>query len=106
MNDRDTIKWLQANLGKGCTAPLTSTDSKALVAAVAIVELYAYDRHASLLNAFGAVVNRMQESTRHLAYHAIASVMDWDDRAKVWHAAGLALGDFGRCKYEYAANLI
>src|SRR5690606_12047226 len=98
--NKSLAKWLHANLGPRCMAPLTSTDSKALSAAVAIVELYAYDRDASLLDAFGAVVRRMQQSTWHLAFHAIASVLEWEDRDRIWTAAYLPGGVFGRCEHE------
>ncbi|WP_254512892.1 hypothetical protein [Anatilimnocola floriformis] len=98
--NRALIKWLQANLGKRCLAPLTSTDSKALAAAVAIVELYAYDRQPSLLDAYRAVVMRMQPSTWHLAFHATASVMNWEDRGRIWTGAELPGGIFGRCECE------
>lgn len=95
--------WLKENLGPRCLAPLTATDSKALSAAVQIVELYAFERRPAVLSAFGAIVGVMQHTCRHLAYHAIAHVMDWGDRASVWAAAGLPAIEVGRCKYERAA---
>lgn len=82
------IDWLGFNLGT--TAPLTGTGHRALKAAVAILELYAYDSDESLLqDAFGAVCRRMQPTTVEYAYHAIAAVLDWNDRAKIWQKAGL-----------------
>lgn len=96
-------KWLKDNLGPRCLAPLTSTDAKALAAAVQIIELYAFDRREAVLIAFGAIVRCMQHTCQHLAYHAIAHVMDWGDRASVWATAGLPAINVGRCKYERAA---
>lgn len=96
-------QWLKANLGPRCLAPLTSTDAKALSAAVQIVELYAFERRPEVLDAFGGVVRCMQEGCRRLAYHAIAHVMDWSDRARVWSEAGLPAIEAGQCKYERAA---
>ena len=81
--------WLGSNLGKRCLAPLTGSDSRALAAAVHIVEQYSYDPHPSLLEAFAAVVLRMQPSTRELAYHAIAHIREWENRAEMWVEAGL-----------------
>jgi hypothetical protein len=94
------VDWLQFNLGS--TAPLTGTDHRALRAAVAILELYAYDGDASLLtNAFGAVVRRMQPTTREYAYHTIAAVLDWNDRARIWAEAGLTpIAKPWRCEAE------
>ena len=60
-------EWLRSNLGPRCLAPLTGTDSKALAAAVQIVELYAYQSRAEVLEAFGLVVMQMQESCWPLA---------------------------------------
>lgn len=97
-------KWLKGNLGPQCLAPCTGTDFKALSAAVAIVDLYLYDFDGYGLEAFRSVVLKMQPSTRHLAYHAIAMVMDWSDRAKLWKAAGLPLQEFGKCKAESFAG--
>lgn len=82
--------FLTANLGRHALGALTGTDSKALAAAVHIIELYAYDRDDSVLSAFHDVVLRMQPSTRRLAYEAVAHVMDWPDRDRVWQRAGLA----------------
>jgi hypothetical protein len=94
--------WLRANLGPRCLAPLTSVDARALAAAVQIVELYAYDRAPEVLEAFGQVVARMQPHTQQLAYHAIAHVMDWNDRRTIWDLAGLPLPHLplARCAFE------
>ncbi len=95
------LPWLKANLGKHCLAPLTSTDAKALSAAVQIIALYACARDQSVLDAFGGVVELMQSSTQHLAYHAIAHVMDWSDRDPIWADAGLGQTAVRlKCAYE------
>lgn len=93
--------WLVANLSKGCLAALTGTDSRALDAAVHIVELMAYAGVIdSLAQAFGAVVMEMQPETRYLAYHSVAHVLDWSDRERVWVAAGLpSLGSIPECEH-------
>lgn len=98
----DLADWLQFNCGS--TGALTGTDWRALRAAVAIIELYAYDGSPAVLPAFGAVVMRMQESTREYAYHAIAMVLDWPDRAKLWAQAELPpISRPWRCKAEPAS---
>jgi len=86
------LPWLRSNLGKLCLAPLTGTDARALAAAVHLIDLWSqsHDLGSEVLQAFGIVVCQMQPSTRGLAYHAIAHVMDWSDRETVWVAAGLA----------------
>lgn len=102
--------WLNANFGKGWSAALTGTDARALPAAVHIVELMSIaGTSASLAKAFGFVVETMQPSTRYLAYHAIAHVLDWSDRDRIWDAADLApVSDTaraftGRREYEVAS---
>lgn len=96
------IPWLRANLGKNCTAPLTGTDARALSAAVQIIELYSYHSRPEVLKAFGAVVSCMQPTTRELAYHAIAHVMDWTDRFDLWLKAFGRGPEFTprRCQFE------
>jgi len=82
---------------------LGSTDRHGLPrsqAAAQIIELYAYDPSQPALAAFALVVRRMQPSTRGLAYHAIAHVMDWSDRARLWSRAGLDIQAFGVCAFE------
>jgi len=93
--------WLKSNLGTRCLNPLTGTDKRALDAAVQIIELYSAQRCMPVLDAFAAIVGQMQSSTMHLAYHAIAHVMDWSDRDTIWRAAGLMpLLDPGSCSAE------
>ncbi len=93
-----TIKpWLRAQLGKSCFAGLCSGELDALCAAIHVIGIYAYRPLPSLLEAFAHVVLTMQEHNRFLAYHAIAHVMDWPDRARLWHLAGLPDCGPGQC---------
>lgn len=87
----ELLKWFKGNpyLPALSLGALTGTDRKALAAAVHIIELYAYSSRGDTLDAFRIVVEHMQPSTQVFAYHAIAFVMDWNDRARVWMAAGL-----------------
>ncbi len=96
--------WLRANFGPNCLAPLTSTDSRALDAAVQIIELWAFDSEGDeTLRAFEIVVLRMQPHTRQLAYHAIAHVVNWEDRERVWKACSLPpVANPWRAKFEPA----
>lgn len=101
------LTWLRENLGKNCTAPLTNTDRKALFAAVQIVELYAYCDQPDVAVAFGKVVQQMQRHTWHLAYHAVAHVMDWSHRLELWKYSGLASvhpAPTSLCKWEPASR--
>jgi hypothetical protein len=83
------MPWLKANLGKHCLAPLTGTDFRALQAAVQIIELSAYDDSPEVIEAFAKIVRRMQPKCQGLAYYAIAYVLDWGDRSRIWRQAGL-----------------
>lgn len=84
------ITWLKLNLGRHHLAALTGTDSRALAAAAHILSLRGVCSHnPALIAAFREVVLCMQPSTRELAYHAVAYLGEWDDRAKVWAEAGL-----------------
>jgi hypothetical protein len=61
---KEILKWLQANLGKHCTAPLTSTDCYALVASVNLCNLISYSSAPlELFAAYGAIVGQMQSHT-------------------------------------------
>jgi hypothetical protein len=101
---QDLYAWLRANLANtnGVTlGALTSTDARALEAAVHILEAYAYDRHPDVILAFGAIVKRMQPRCQEFAYHTIAKVMNWEDRAPLWLLAELPpLEHIRRCKFE------
>jgi hypothetical protein len=97
--------WLKANLGSKCLAGCTSVDYRALEASVHLVELMAYaGRSAGLLAAYCAIVSEMTEHNRWLAYHSIAHVLNWEDRAVIWLNAGapeIPQCQQGiRCKYE------
>ncbi|HWN09743.1 MAG TPA: hypothetical protein VNO50_10830 [Pyrinomonadaceae bacterium] len=100
------LPWLKANLGKHCLAPLTSTDAKALAAAVQIIELYAYHPGINVIDAFGEIVGCMQQSTQELAYHSIAMVMNWEDREPLWVAAGLPAINPRKCAFEPATSVL
>jgi hypothetical protein len=91
--------WLKTNLGKDCLAPLTSSDARALRAAVHLIDLYAGTCDRSVLEAFAVCVRIMQPASRVLAYHAIAHVMDWGHRAELWAATGFP-APMGKCLYE------
>lgn len=100
---KEIFKWLQANCGKTCTAPLTSTDVYALVASVNLSNLISYESApAELFAAYGAIVRAMQPQTRWLAYHAIACELDWSHRNMIWTAAALPEEDkpARKCAYE------
>ncbi|MDB6027528.1 MAG: hypothetical protein JWM68_3751 [Verrucomicrobiales bacterium] len=88
----ETVRtWLRDNLGKGCLAPLTGADARALDAAIYTIELYSYDRSDEVAQAFGLIVGRMQPKTQELAFHAIAQCMEWMTRFELWERAGLEL---------------
>ncbi len=100
---KEILKWLQANLGRHCTAPLTSTDCYALVTSVNLCNLIDYPSALpELFAAYGAIVRQMQPHTRGLAYHAIACELDWPHRDMIWELAGFSAGDkpTWKCKYE------
>ncbi len=99
-------RWLKDNLGQSCLAPLTSQDSAALAAAVQLVALYSFRPHPDVLDAFAKTVRSMQPSCWHLAYHSIAHVLNWEDRARLWLNAGLPPSiRLSRCKFEPSARL-
>lgn len=91
---KELSKWLCANCGKHCTAPLSSHDWNALLASVALTPLISWDgAPAALFAAYGAIVREMQPHTRWLAYHAIAMELDWSHRAMIWANACLPEDD-------------
>lgn len=95
------LDWLRANLGGRALAPLTGSDTRALRAAVQIIEQYSYDNDPDVLEAFRLIVMRMQRHTRELAYHAIAHPMDWSDRQRLWCKAGLTpFAPALKCSFE------
>lgn len=82
--------WLKANLGNRCLAGCTSTDIRALRAAVQIADLWLNsDDRRAVAGAFAVVVRQMQDGLWHLPYHAIAHVGDWSHRSELWRQAGL-----------------
>lgn len=103
---KEIIKWLQANLGgRHATAGLTSTDTHALVTATNLSNLISYESAPPrLFQAYGAIVEEMQPTTRHLAFHAIACELDWSHRMMIWARAGLTdgrgRGPASRCEFE------
>ncbi len=97
--------WLRDNLGKGCLGCLTGQSGRALSAAVQIIGLYSYcDQEAEphVLSAFRSVVMTMcPGQERELAYHAIAHVLNWSDRERIWQLAQIPpLESIRRCSYE------
>ena len=91
---KEILKWLKSNCGKRVTAPLTSTDTYALTASVALCPLIGYETAPPrLFKAFEAIVLEMQPHTRWMAYHCIAMELDWSHREMIWTAAGLPQGD-------------
>ena len=100
-SQREILQWLRANLGKSCTAPLTSTDNFALVASVNLTNLIGYaSAPRELFEAYFAIVSQMQPSTRHLAFHAIAIELDWSHRDMIWTNAGFQTRPTSKCAYE------
>lgn len=103
IHTHDVGRWLDANLGRGCLAPLTGTDARALLAAVQVVELWTDSHSREVAEAFGLIVRQMQPHTRRLAFHAIAKVSDWGHRQQLWDSAGLpqdVTHTYGCCKFE------
>ena len=101
------LDWLGTNLGSKALAPLTGSDTRALQAAVQIIEQFSYDRDPSVLMAFAHVVARMQWKNRELAYHAIAHPLDWSDRHRIWIASGLTpLEPRFKCSFEPGGSVI
>lgn len=98
--------WLRANLGPHSLAPLTGTDTRALRAAVQIIELYSYHPEPEVLKAFGLIVGCMQSTTQELAYHAIAHAMDWSDRSDIWVKAGLPEFAPRKCSFEPGGSCV
>jgi hypothetical protein len=119
------IPWLRCNLGREVVAALTGTDCDAVMAAAQLAELYqrvrqdknslaivrlmagneSAQRHAAdsynVALAFKACVLVMQPKCREMAYHAIAMVGNWSDRALWWGEAGLdPIEKPMRCKYD------
>jgi hypothetical protein len=89
---KSVFQWLRDNLGRRAMGALTSTDQRALEAAVQVVALWNHaDEEPSrdLPNAFAACVRCMQASTQEFAFHAVAHVAEWHTRQQMWDLAGL-----------------
>ena len=84
--------WLKNN--KIPLGAVTSTDSRALQAAVQVADLWlSCDDRKDVAQAFQKVVLQMQPETRYMAYHSIAHVGDWGHRGELWVMAGLTWDD-------------
>jgi hypothetical protein len=84
------LKWLRQNGIK--LGALTSTDTRALYAAVHIADCWICgDLHGKPLAAaaFRNTVLQMQKHTQFMAFHAIAHVGEWCHRWELWHEAEL-----------------
>lgn len=100
---KEILRWLQANLGGRCTAPLTSADCYALVTSVNLCNLISHvAAPPELFVAYGAIVRQMQPQTRGLAYHAIACELDWPHRDMIWELSRLPADDKPKqkCAFE------
>lgn len=74
-----------SRLRKGCLAPVTGTDYRALSAFVACLELYSFADHPSqVLSAMRLVLGEMQPSVRWIARELIPFVREWEDRDRLW----------------------
>jgi len=100
---KEILRWLQANLGGRCTAPLTSADCYALVTSVNLCNLISHPgAPPELFDAYRAIVRQMQPETRGLAYHAIACELDWSHRDMIWELSRLPADDKPKhkCAFE------
>jgi hypothetical protein len=74
-----------SKLRKGCLAPLTGTDVRALTAFCAVLELHQFaDDQVEVERALAIVAGQMQASTRWIARELIPWLMDWSDRERLW----------------------
>lgn len=97
------LTWLKQNGHR--LGGLTSTDTRALLASVQIVNcwsFYAEDRD-DIAKAWGTIVRQMQPGMQQMAFHAVAHVSEWDFRFVMWKMAGME-GSMPtpcyRCKWE------
>lgn len=98
---KEILAWLRANLGKHATAGLTTSDTQALVASLALANLISYaGAPEDLFQAYSAIVRAMQPELRHLAFHAIACELDWGHREMIWERAGLGEPPRSRCVFD------
>ncbi len=98
------MPWLRSNLGPKCLGCLTGYSARALRACVELIAAYnACDSimESNLLVAFRTIASTMHRPERELVYHAIAHQMNWSDRDRIWHLAGLEpLGRVSICAHE------
>ena len=88
----EILRWLRAN--KQPLGGLTSHDVEALVTSVNLSNLISYaSAPPKLFEAYYSIVMEMQPTQRGLAYHAIASELDWGHREMIWTLACLPEGD-------------
>ena len=101
-SQKEILKWLQNNLGKGAIGALTSHDVHALVTSVNLSNLVSWSgAPPELFDAYRCIVHQMQSHTRYLAYHAIACELDWSHRRMIWTQAGMeAEIPAVRCQFE------
>jgi hypothetical protein len=84
---RTAPRWLLAQLGKDCLAPLTGQDARALHAFVHLAELYLCSDEAGqrqAIRAMAATVQAMQPHTRRLCKKSIPHVGDWGHEEQIW----------------------
>lgn len=79
----DACKWMNANYGKHCLAPLTGTDWRAFKALVHAWELWSYTRSQDALDACVSLLKNMQVKTRNLGVALIPFAADWSDEREV-----------------------
>ena len=94
--------WLKENQGPRCFAGFTSQDAVAFDAVVQLAALWQYTRREVVAVSFGETVRLMQGKYWHLAFHVVAHIGNWEDRAALWSAAGFEdLPDYlTLCNYE------
>lgn len=80
---RDACKWMQANYGRACLAPLTGTDWRAFKALVHAWELWTYTRTPAAFDACVMLLRCMQRSTRDLGVALVPFAADWSDEERV-----------------------
>lgn len=91
------MKWLRLNIGRAPLAALTGTDTRALGAAIHIIELYVRSGDDDLLDALRVVVLKMQPKCYHIVYHVPAYFQEWETRDRVWVHAGLPIDALAPC---------
>ena len=104
---KEILAWLRANLGKHATAGLTTSDTHALLASVALANLISYQSAPEeLFAAYSVIVRTMQPELRQLAFHAIACELDWGHREMIWERAGLGEPPRSRCVFDRSGRQV